>query len=417
MAENGEGVVDAGSTAGQSLSDFVGSPADDFDDMFSVPQSDTSSEPTGDTPAAPTDGQSANPSADDPSSEDEDSDDVADDDADATDASDKEGQEGVAAEAPDPLANATALGYVVDGQSRNYDAIRVIPGQGAIIKAADLPQLQQRLSERDHLFETSREQYRTLNELEQRTAWKVRQPDGTEKTLTGTAGLVERDVVTGKALVALEELTDALRDPRKFAKLIGVDAQGNIVPDAEQLEYLLTRSQLRETQVEQQIRARFQSQASIQHTSAQDSEAATGQINVPDTFVDQYAAQLGVTGLAPEDKAVLQAIAPRFIRVATQADVLQNPMLKVGTPVIENAFADQVKHYASLRSTAAKTQATSAEATKAALSAQQENQARLAAAKTKPTQKVKAQPRDEQGKFKSDERSDKLWEMMNGVGF
>lgn len=423
MAENSAGAGDAGSngSASQSLVDYISSNSDGVDDLFEpAPQSSTGSEPAGDAPAVPTDGSSVNPSPDDLSPEGDDDDGADDDGPAATDvAPDQEGQEGAATETaqPDPLATATAVNYVVNGETRNYDALRHIPGMGAVIKEADLPQLQQRLSERDHLFETSREQYKALTDLEQRTSWKVRQSDGTEKTLTGAAALEERSVVTGRALAALEELSSVLKDPAKFARLVTVDAQGNIVPDTEQLEYLLTRSQLKEQQIEQQVRAHFQSQGAIQRTATQDAQAPSGQIAVPDTFVDQYAAQLGVTGLAPDDKAILQAIAPRYIRLATSEDVMQNPTLKVGTPVIEEDFTNQLKHYAGLRAATQKAHETGAQTTTAAVQAQKENDARIAAAKTKPsTKKAASQPRDEQGKYKSDERSDKLWEMMNRVG-
>lgn len=420
--EGTSGVDTSGSGSATTLDDFIndaftGRGEDDFG-FGSAPQSEPGSDAVGDSPTEPAAQNASENQSTETDGPEGDAKDGATKDAAAKGAPDKDGQEATAHETaqPDPLATATAVNYVVNGQTRQYDALRHIPGMGAVIKEADLPQLQQRLSERDHLFETSREQYKALTDLEQRSAWKVRQPDGTEKTLTGAAGLEESRVVMGRSLAALEVLSGVLRDPRQFMKLIGVDAQGNIVPDQEQLEYLLTRSQLREQQVEQQIRSQFQSQGTIQRTSAQDAQAPSGQINVPDTFVDQYAAQLGVTGLAPEDKAILQAIAPRFIRLATSEDVMQNPTLKVGTPVIENAFADQVKHYAGLRATAAKTVQTGAAATQAALQAQKENSARLAAAKTTPKPSAKPgkapdRPRNDDGTFA---KSNAAWDFLNG---
>lgn len=429
MVDNeGTSGVDTSSSPGSAttLDDFVtdvfsGRGDDDFG-FGSAPQSDTGSDAAGDAPAETTDqttSENQSTGTDGPEGDAKEGADATKDAAATTGAPDKEGEQATAEAAPavDPLAGATPLSYVVNGETRNFEDIKVIPGQGAVITADALPRLQQRLSERDHLFETGRAQYKALTDLEKATEWKERNPDGTEQTLTGLQAIEATRVTLGRTLASLQLITNAIRDPEQFQRLVGVDANGNLVPDAREIQYLLTRADLAEVNAERQVRSYFQSMTAKAASGAaaqSDTGTVTGQsapITLPDTFVEQYANSLGVKGLTAEDKTLLSTLAPRFVRTATREDVQENPTLVVGSPVIENTFAELVKRQGELRATTAN----SAGATQAALKAQQENAARLAAAKTttKPSAKpspAKARPRNDDGTFA---KSDNAWAFLN----
>src|SRR5882724_6773159 len=74
----------------------------------------------------------------------------------ATPTQSAQGDPTAAADAPDQhddLPASQPFTYTVDGQSRTWADIDVIPGHGAIIPEQALTQLQQRLAERDSLYE------------------------------------------------------------------------------------------------------------------------------------------------------------------------------------------------------------------------------------------------------------------------
>lgn len=418
--EGTSGVAEASAT---TLADFVedafsGRSEDSFG-FASAPQSESGSDAAGDAPAEPTSGQSETPTTETDGPEGDASREGADKNAATTTAPDKEGQQAEGTEtapAVDPLANAVACDYVVNGETRKYEDLRVIPGQGAVITADALPRLQQRLSERDHLFETGKAQYKALTDLEKATEWKQAGPDGAEQVLTGLQGIEATRVTLGRTLAALQTITEALSDPEQFSRLVGVDANGRIVPDAREIQYLRTKADLAEVNAERQVRSYFQQQTAQASASGQASQVASqnqsASVTLPDTFVEQYANTLGVKGLTADDKTLLSSLAPRFVRVATREDVLANPTLTVGSPVIESTFADLVKRQGELRATTAN----SAVATQAALKAQSENAARLAAAKTttKPSaqsSRAKERPRNDDGTFAKS--NDARWAFMN----
>lgn len=416
-----EGTSGVAESSEPSVADFFdsisnGQSADSLLGFDSSPQSESGSDAVGDAPTEPTSGQSAKDATETDGPEGDALEDGADETAAVAGTPDEEGKqaEGVAP-VPDPLANATAFDYVVNGETRKYEDIKVIPGQGAVITADALPRLQQRLSERDHLFETGKAQYKALTDLEKASEWKERAPDGSERTLTGLQAVEASRVQLGRTLAALQTLSSSLQDPEKFGRLVSVDANGRIVPDAREIENLLTRADLAEVNAERQVRSYFQSQLTPAQGAMQASGTAvqpSAPVTLPDTFVDQYATSLGVKGLTAEDKALLATLAPRFVRTATREDVLSNPTLTVGSPVIENTFADLVKRQGDLRSA----NAGNAAATQTALKAQQENTARLAAAKVAPKQPAKAakannRSRNDDGTFKS---TDDKWSYLGG---
>ena len=413
-----EGTSGVASSSDTSLEDFVndafsGQAQDDFG-FDSAPQSVSGSDAVGDAPTEPTSGQSEKTATGTDGPEGDATKDGADKTAATTGAPDQDGTQAEAAAPVDPLANATAFDYVVNGETRTYADLKVIPGQGAVITAEALPRLQQRLSERDHLFETGKAQYKALTDLEKASEWKERGPDGTEQTLTGLKAVEAQRVVLARSIASLQTLTTALSDPEQFGRLVAVDANGKLVPDAREIQYLMTKADLAEVNAERQARNYFQSQLTPAQGAIQTGNAAqqSAPVTLPDTFVEQYATSLGVKGLTADDKALLAGLAPRFVRTATRDDVLANPMLTVGSPVIENTFADLVKRQGELRTA----NAGNANATQVALKAQQENAAKLNAAKvaTKPSanaQKAKNRERNDDGTFA---KTDARWAFMNG---
>lgn len=79
--------------------------------------------------------------------------------------------EGAAAEegldlSDDALKDAKPLEYTVDGATRQFEGIYVIPGQGAIIDPDVLPKVQDRLQQADRLVEQNRQLYQSTQEYQ-----------------------------------------------------------------------------------------------------------------------------------------------------------------------------------------------------------------------------------------------------------
>jgi len=266
----------------------------------------------------------------------------------------------------DPLADAQPLSYTVDGESRTFDDIKVLAGKGAVISEEALPKLQQRLSERDHLYEASREQYRQYQELERLTAWRVTGQDGKEQTLTGTEGLAEQRVMLGRALTELNVLSEVFKkgDPLEF---IAQDENGNLVWNRQALDHLATRSELAAKNAEDGVRANLRGLVSeAQRPPAIDADVIRQNAAA---IVEGYQ-HPSMAKLTADDKAVLAEVIPNFVRPATAEDVKANPNLQLGSPVVDASFGRLVERQAQLQTNTAKAVSTATTVTK-------ENEARL----------------------------------------
>ncbi len=284
----------------------------------------------------------------------------------------------------DPLVDAKPATYTVNGESRTYDGIKVLGADGAIIAAADLPDVLRKLGERDHYFETNRAQYGQLQSLERLSEWQTRGADGTEQTLRGAEGLQAMRVSFATLNAAFDTLTGIFKDPAKFAALVDVDGEGKIVPNRTALTHLLTEADLAEERAEKATRATLQTlSAPPAPTGPPDySKAAPGVITQAAGTLDAH--------LTPEDRALLASQMQRYVRPVTEADRQGNPMLKLGSAIVDASFKDVVAALANVR---AQAKATATATTTAAAT----NAAKLAAAArgkpaTPPAPRTPAKP-------------------------
>lgn len=271
----------------------------------------------------------------------------------------------------DELPASQPFTYTVDGQSRTWADIDVIPGHGAIIPEAALGQLQQRLAERDNLYERQQQQYQQVQDLERVTAWQRQGANGQSETLTGRQAEEAKRVDLARALVRAETMEQILSDPLQLAQLLTLH-NNQVAHDPMAVENLRIRLDNVQMRAEQAARQHFNTTLpaqSAQPTTAQEIDWP----KIGPLVVDQEAQVAGVTGLSSDDKTFLATLAPRFVREATLQDAQANPTVQVGQRVIDGAFRELIKQQ-SQRS--AKAVSTSDAASKATL----ENKKRLDAA-------------------------------------
>jgi len=254
----------------------------------------------------------------------------------------------------DEFAKAAPLTFMVDGKPQTFDAIKVFPGEGAMIREADLPRLQTELANATHYLAQSRELVRQLQDVERVSEWKQVDPQGRETILTGAPAIQAARVAHANTLAELTTLKQALADPATLTALIaGVDENGNVVLNQQTLSNLSTRAELLAMKLQQNITSRFPVQAQPTQAAPNAGNLAAMAPNV----VNAFASRLGVHGLTPDDVQTLAAIVPQFVRPATQADRQNDPTLKIGEPVVDARFEAQVKHLGKVRSDALANQA------------------------------------------------------------
>ncbi len=263
----------------------------------------------------------------------------------------------------DPLKDATSLAYTVNGESRTDDRIKVVKDLGAFINPQDVPYLQQRLSERDHLHETSRANYEKLSTLEALTSWPQR--DAQNKivgTLTGREAIEAARIDYGNALARLEAYDSLFADPARLASFLTVDQEkGEWGINAEARAQLALAIENRQLKLTPAIRQHLASLGTPKPatptpgTPGTPGGAEAGRPSVDAAAVVTVAMQQGaITGLTPADQTWAASIAPRYVRTATAEDVRQVPTLTLGEPILEPEFLDVLRDRAALRADAAK---------------------------------------------------------------
>lgn len=311
------------------------------------------------------------------------------------------------------IAKAVPLTYTVDKEQRTFEDIKVIPGVGAVISADALPKLQQRLSQADHLYERSQQEYRDRQAMDAITTWRVRGDDGAEKTLTGRDGIEAQRVAHAQTTAALQTLSEALTNPEVFASLVGLDKEGNIVLNRSALDTVMTRSELAEMRAMQAVRNGITQQygaASTQPREFDYTQAAPA-------IAEHYAKEIGQGVLTAEDHQFLAQQVRGYIRPATAEDLKGNPALQLGQQVVDPAFASLVQRMADLKKSSATAVTTAEQATR-------QNEARLAgvitpgrkAAPTAPAQPARTAQNetDAARKTKADEAFALQERMMTG---
>lgn len=157
---------------------------------------------------------------------------------DGTDAAERPETPGDASETPtepldasaspdaDPFADATPATYQVDGQTRTYDAIKILGEAGAAIEAKDLPDVLKRLGERDHYVAANQQLYHTQQQIERLSEWKSHGPDGKEVTHTGLQGLVERNIAYDQVMAEREAILDLFEKPERLVAMLETPPEG-----------------------------------------------------------------------------------------------------------------------------------------------------------------------------------------------
>lgn len=303
----------------------------------------------------------------------------------------------------DPLKSATPFTYVVNGETRTYDGIKVLGTDGAIIDADKLEDLQRRLGERDYLYETNKTLYESQKSLERLSEWKVKGQDGQERTLQGREGLEAMRVENAQKEASLNALASIFQRDQQgnypnFAKLVtvveGPNGQLLISPDQEFLNNLIRTSDQAEKIAAYEVRETLSKLAApvTSTSSAPDYTAQAPQM----IEAAAKAAGVDLKVLTDRDKGFLASQFPRYIRPATIADERANPTdprYKVGSSIVDASFTQLVKEKATDRTEVSKSVLVTQTATR-------ENAARLAAAargtRTQPapttTQRKRTEP-------------------------
>lgn len=332
-------------------------------------------------------------------------------------------------DAVDPLEGATPLTYTVNGEQRQFDGIRVLGEHGAIIDAAALPKVIQRLSERDNLYERSQavfERHQALEDSFNRlTRWSLgRDQNGQERVLTGADAIAEQRALLAR-LAAANQVLGSVLDPETFfdryGQVVGTEDTGYRVilrPDA--LESLQTRIENAAIKAEQAARSRF---AEIRATAKSVPElpgrtpAASSDTSAPQLSPESAIASVqtairavGAKGLTADDEKSLAALLPRFIRPTTPAERFQTNEAFI----IDEEFGRVVLNHAALRQSASQTAvAASDAATKNATTLAQAlrgNRPRNAPAPKTPAQR---QPSEAQQRHSTSRKAWELAERLN----
>ncbi len=290
-------------------------------------------------------------------------------------------------EAPvaDPMEGFTPASYRADGQEKSFEGMLIHPDHGALVDKDAVPRLLEQLSKADHYEQTNRSLYDQYKALERATSWTTKGANGQDETVTGAKAIEAQRVALARSNAALTSVVNVLKNPQALANLLALDDNGNVVANQQNLQHLITQSQLAEIQAEQQARAQLAGML-----TQQDSPASINFETQGPSLVESAAQHAGVSTLSADDKAMALQLLPQFVRSATPEDRVQNPQLQIGQPVIDAKFHALLQRMAK-----------SGAAPSPAVTPNKSNQARLAAArvaqppaKPAPARKASKPPTD-----------------------
>ncbi len=280
-----------------------------------------------------------------------------------------------AASPPDALNGFAPLVYRdATGAEQTLDGVLVHGTDGAIVDAAALPALIERLAHASEL-ETVRSEYDRLSKL---ASWTVKDEQGQDRTLAGPEALASMHTVTAVQAAALDTLLGVLTNPQALANLLQVtqDAQGNVtgfMSNKDAFDTLMARLEngrlKAERMAQQRVGTLFNAQPAPPPLPdfAREPQAALAE-------VEHYLRNNNLATLSPDDKQFLVSQFPRYIRRAEAADVKATPQFRLGQPIVDGAFLALAQRQAQNGTARATTAKTAAEVAK-------ENAARLAAAR------------------------------------
>lgn len=162
----------------------------------------------------------------------------------------------------DPFADTTPATFMVNGKPHTSEDIRVFKEGGAVIRPEALPNVLNRLSERESLFERNRAQSVEYQTLAKATEW-TDQESG--KTYTGPEAAIELRVSAASLFAENQLLVETLSDPIKLAGILALedvpDGKGGmtqrVVLDPTALEHLKTKNELAQNKISAEIRKHF----------------------------------------------------------------------------------------------------------------------------------------------------------------
>lgn len=142
----------------------------------------------------------------------------------ASDGTTPEAPSEAAADESDPFADTTPATFMVNGQPVTNEDIRVFKEGGAVIRPEALPNVLNRLSERESLFERNRAQSVEYQTLAKATEW-TDQASG--KTYSGTEAAIEMRIGNASMYAENQLLLAALSNPDQLRELLATEQ----VPD------------------------------------------------------------------------------------------------------------------------------------------------------------------------------------------
>lgn len=239
------------------------------------------------------------------------------------------------------LAQTKPFTYTVDNRVEQLEGIRVTDDGAGIVDPKTMAVLQQRLSQGDHYFRQSREQYEQLKRYDGVAEWNL----GGGKKLTGLEAIREQQISSAGVRAQLAVVLDAIKNPAQFRQLVsGYDQEKDLVILNEPvLNALMMQAENISLKARDIINDRFRSIV----LSAPAPEQVDVEKSAP-AILNAVAHKLGKTVHA-DDAKNLEGILPRFIRPATAADVQKYPQLKIGEQVVDEKFDSQVLHLTGLR--------------------------------------------------------------------
>ena len=221
----------------------------------------------------------------------------------------------------DLLASATPLDYTVNGETRTFDGISVIPGQGAIIPESALPALRDRLQQAESARADARQLYQKTQEYEalEYTGANNQPVRGLDAIRTAMA---EAAAYREIARTALEHI----RDPQKIVALATDPTALSLL--TERLDVIGERAMM----TAQKAWGERQSAATQQQETAPD--RLTGLLSQHLDSLKQYAPDLTDADWQ-EAKAVFGPFASQIVRRATP-DEARAAGVKVGSLIVDN---------------------------------------------------------------------------------
>ncbi len=292
----------------------------------------------------------------------------------------------------DPLEGATGFAYVVNGQSRQTDDIRVLKDGGAIILPEAFPKIAQRLSERDHYFEQNRDLYAKQQEFERLSSWQIPGADGKLTDVKGRDGLVALHSDFARETSAGQVVLDLLTS-KGLNGYLHTAEDGRIVLSPAGTEYLRTQIENAQFRALQATSARMGELSKPAAPTAPAPMAPERVMALAPGVIDHALTEAGlpVALLTAQDRQILGAQMSRFLAVEN------------GAQVVDRQFAALVKQMAEMRKETASNTTAVTEAAKA-------NAARIAAATRAPA-RPGARPAAPNAATQREDDQDAAWDL------